>query len=64
MTYTLFSGAVQTLPLREVVLQVIFHSMYHRGQAAAMLRQLGAPPPATDYLVYAVRQGRGDGSSG
>ena len=56
LTYTLFSGAVQTLPLREVLLHTAFHSMYHRGQVASMLRRLGAAPPATDYLVYAVEQ--------
>lgn len=54
-TYTLFSGVVQTVPLREIVLHVLFHSMYHRGQAASMLRRLGAPPPSTDYLVYVVQ---------
>lgn len=61
LTYTLFSGAVQTLPLREVLLQVVFHSMYHRGQIASKLRELGTAPPATDYLVYAVHQSRQQG---
>lgn len=54
LTYRLFSGAVQTLPLRDVLLHVANHATYHRGQAAAMLRRLGATPPATDFLVYAV----------
>ncbi len=58
LTYTLFSGAVQTLPLREALLQVVFHSTYHRGQVASMLRRLGATPPATDYLAYAVQRSR------
>jgi uncharacterized damage-inducible protein DinB len=28
------------------------HSTYHRGQVAAMLRQLGEAPPATDLIRY------------
>jgi len=28
------------------------HSTYHRGQVTNMLRQLGARPATTDYLVY------------
>jgi len=30
----------------------INHSSYHRGQVAALLRQLGHSPPATDFLVF------------
>jgi len=56
LTYTLFSGATQTLPLRDVLVHVVNHATYHRGQAASMLRRLGAVPPSTDYLVFAVEQ--------
>lgn len=28
------------------------HSTYHRGQIAAMLRQLGTAPAPTDYQVF------------
>ncbi len=56
LTYTLFSGAVQTLPLRDVLVHVVNHATYHRGQIASMLRRLGAVPPATDYLVYAIER--------
>ena len=52
--YTLLSGAEAAQPLRDVLLHVVNHSTYHRGQAAAMLRRLGQAPPATDYLVYAT----------
>ena len=58
LSYTLFSGARQTLPLRDVLLHVAHHATYHRGQAASMLRRLGAAPPATDYLVYALEARR------
>ncbi|NIM52358.1 MAG: DUF664 domain-containing protein [Gemmatimonadales bacterium] len=38
--------------LREMILHMVVHSAYHRGQATTMLRQLGMVPPVTDYLVY------------
>jgi uncharacterized damage-inducible protein DinB len=57
LTYTLFSGATATQPLRDLLLHAANHSTYHRGQAASMLRQLGAAPPPTDYLVYALERG-------
>lgn len=31
---------------------LVNHSTYHRGQVAAMLRQLGLRPIATDFLVF------------
>jgi hypothetical protein len=39
---------------------VVNHSTYHRGQVAAMLRQVGTAPPPTDYLVFV--DGLADGS--
>jgi uncharacterized damage-inducible protein DinB len=39
-------------PLWQQLLHVVNHSTYHRGQVVTMLRQLGAVPPATDFLVY------------
>jgi len=33
------------------------HSTYHRGQVAAMLRQLGEKPPSTDLIRF-YRQAR------
>jgi uncharacterized damage-inducible protein DinB len=34
------------------MLHVIDHSTYHRGQAAAMMRQLGAAPPPTGMIGF------------
>jgi uncharacterized damage-inducible protein DinB len=31
---------------------VVNHSTYHRGQLTTMLRQLGAAPVPTDFLVF------------
>jgi uncharacterized damage-inducible protein DinB len=36
----------------ESLLQVAMHSVYHRGQVARRLRELGAEPPLTDYIAW------------
>ncbi len=54
--YTLFNGTTGAEPLGVQMQHVVNHSTYHRGQAAAMLRRLGATPPQTDLVAY-VRLG-------
>ncbi|HEY1340621.1 MAG TPA: DinB family protein [Bryobacteraceae bacterium] len=36
----------------EALLQAAMHSQWHRGQNATRLRELGAAPPMTDYIVW------------
>jgi uncharacterized damage-inducible protein DinB len=36
----------------ETVLQVALHSLYHRGQANARLREVGGEPPPVDYIAW------------
>lgn len=43
----------------ETVLQVSLHSMYHRGQINARLREVGGEPPLVDYIAW-VWLGRPD----
>jgi uncharacterized damage-inducible protein DinB len=38
--------------LWQVLLQLVTHACYHRGQVTTMLRQLGAEPAGTDVLTY------------
>jgi uncharacterized damage-inducible protein DinB len=38
--------------LRETALQVTLHSLYHRGQINARLRELGGEPPLVDYIAW------------
>ncbi|HEY7412972.1 MAG TPA: DinB family protein [Vicinamibacteria bacterium] len=40
----------------DVLMHVVLHSSYHRGQAALAVRQDGATPAYTDY-IHCVRQG-------
>jgi uncharacterized damage-inducible protein DinB len=35
-----------------IVLHVVNHASYHRGQVTTMLRQLGREPVATDLMLY------------
>ena len=61
ISYTLMDGSGATLPLATLVRHSANHSTYHRGQLASMLRRLGAAPPSTDLLVFAVEQSQRDG---
>jgi uncharacterized damage-inducible protein DinB len=38
--------------LSELLVHIVNHSTYHRGQVATMFRQLGKKPAATDYLLF------------
>jgi uncharacterized damage-inducible protein DinB len=39
-------------PARVLLLQAITHSQHHRGQNACRMRQLGATPPMTDFVIW------------
>jgi uncharacterized damage-inducible protein DinB len=42
-------------PVGVLLLQALTHSQHHRGQNAARMRELGATPPMTDFIIwYAV----------
>ena len=47
--------APETTTLGETVLQVALHSLYHRGQINARLREVGGEPPLVDYIAWAWR---------
>jgi uncharacterized damage-inducible protein DinB len=51
--YINFRGESWAYPLDAVLLHLVNHGTYHRGQLAHVIRQLGQTPPATDYLVFA-----------
>jgi len=52
LTYQNFKGETWTYPLWQALLHLVNHGTYHRGQVTMALRQLGATPPAIDFLVY------------
>jgi uncharacterized damage-inducible protein DinB len=45
-------GSAQPVTLAESILQITFHTTYHRGQMNRRLRELGAEPPLTDFVVW------------
>lgn len=47
-------GDVWTSRVEDVLLHVILHSAYHRGQIATQMRRAGMNPPLTDF-IHAVR---------
>ena len=52
ISYINFQGEKWEYNLSQLVQHLMFHSAYHRGQIATMLRQIGRVPLKTDYLVY------------
>lgn len=50
--YRNYKGEPFRQPLGEMMLHVVNHSTYHRGQVTTLLRQLGAQPIETDLIVY------------
>lgn len=55
LVYRNTKGVEFRTPLRDVLMHLVMHSTYHRGQIAAAVREAGGKPAATDYVVY-VRQ--------
>jgi len=52
LSYTNIKGQPFSYPLWQALQHLVNHSTYHRGQITTMLRQLGAQPVATDFLVF------------
>jgi uncharacterized damage-inducible protein DinB len=57
LTYKNLAGQKHQLPIWQVVLHVVNHGTYHRGQITTMVRHLGYTPISTDlHLFYLTRQ--------
>src|ERR1051325_9014502 len=52
MAYVNLRGETWEYELWQMMMQVVSHSTYHRGQVTTLLRQLGAEPLMTDFLYY------------
>ncbi len=50
LTYVNFAGETWTYALWQMMIHVITHQSYHRGQVTTLLRQLGHQAPMVDYL--------------
>ncbi len=38
--------------IHEIFIHIVNHGVYHRGQIASQMRQIGITPPPTDMIVY------------
>jgi uncharacterized damage-inducible protein DinB len=52
LAYKNLKGDSFSYPLGQLMLHLVNHSTYHRGQVTTLIRQLGAQPVATDLVVY------------
>jgi uncharacterized damage-inducible protein DinB len=52
VSYRTLAGDPFANRLLDLLLHVVNHASYHRGQLTTMLRQVGATPPATDYVLF------------
>jgi uncharacterized damage-inducible protein DinB len=50
MTIVSTRGQEWTYPLGHMILHLLHHQTYHRGQVTALLRQLDVQPPKVDFL--------------
>ncbi len=50
--YKTSEGVACQNTFREILTQVLFHSMNHRGQVNSAIRNSGFAPPSTDYIIY------------
>jgi uncharacterized damage-inducible protein DinB len=56
VAYVNSKGEAWSTSVEDILLHVVLHSAYHRGQVAYVLRAGGASPPYTDY-VHCIRSG-------
>ena len=52
LAYRNTKGVEFKTPIQDVLMHLVMHSAYHRGQVAAAVREAGGKPAATDYVVY------------
>jgi uncharacterized damage-inducible protein DinB len=52
VTYINRHGNQFTYSIGKILLHNVNHSSYHRGQIVTLLRQIGAKPASTDYLLW------------
>ncbi|HXE75393.1 MAG TPA: DinB family protein [Candidatus Xenobia bacterium] len=51
LSYTNIAGKQWTYPLWQILIHLVNHQTYHRGQITTLLRQLGVPATEVDLLV-------------
>ncbi|MEP6507434.1 MAG: DinB family protein [Gemmatimonadales bacterium] len=54
--FTYLSGAVGSHELQDLLIHVVNHGTFHRGQLTSMIRQLGVAPRSTDFVVFRAEE--------
>lgn len=52
ITYRNFKGTKFNTPIKEILMHVILHGTYHRGQIALAMRDDGDVPVDTDFITF------------
>ena len=52
VTYRNSAGHEYTSTVADMLLHVVMHGCYHRGQVAALVRAAGDTPQSTDYIAF------------
>jgi uncharacterized damage-inducible protein DinB len=52
VSYRNSAGLAYESTVADILLQVVTHGAYHRGQIALLLRQGGAEPAPTDFIAF------------
>jgi uncharacterized damage-inducible protein DinB len=52
VAYRNIKGEPFQQPIWQIVLHIVNHASYHRGQITTLLRQVGRPPIGTDLITY------------
>jgi len=56
VAYKNIKGEPFQSPVWQIVLHIVNHASYHRGQITTMLRQLGHTPVPTDLIAFYRRE--------
>ncbi len=54
--YVTTEGKPYSSVVQDMLIHLFNHSSYHRGQIAALLRQVDAVPQGTDFILYCRQQ--------
>ena len=52
LSYSNYVGDPYITNVEQIMIHLVNHSSYHRGQVALRVRQLGLQPVNTDYITY------------
>lgn len=52
VNYATLTGIPYQNAVQDILLHIVNHATYHRGQIAMQLKQAGLQPPVTDFIAY------------